>query len=111
KATDILIQNVLENIDESQPDWTYVASRLYLQKLYWKAAHHRGYDEQDKYGDFYELIHLLTDKGIYAPVLLAKYSEEDIRYFADQINTETHLPFDNQRLHTIAARYLAVQHE
>src|SRR5699024_11261642 len=87
KATDILIQNVLENIDESQPDWTYVASRLYLQKLYWKAAHHRGYDEQDKNGDFYELIHLLTDKGIYARVLFEKYSEEDFRYFADKIIT------------------------
>src|SRR5699024_7907285 len=111
KATDILIQNVLENIDESQPDWTYVASRLYLQKLYWKAAHHRGYDEQDKYGDFYELIHLLTDKGIYAPVLLEKYSEEDIRYFADQIKPERDLLFDYLGLHTLATRYLAVDHE
>ncbi|HEX6594062.1 MAG TPA: ribonucleoside-diphosphate reductase subunit alpha [Bacillota bacterium] len=110
KATDIFIQNVLENIDESQPDWTFVASRLYLQKLYWKAAQHRNYDEREKYGDFYELIQLLIDKGIYTPVLLEKYSEEDIYYFAQHIDPDKDLLFDYLGLHTLATRYLAVDH-
>src|SRR5699024_4394858 len=79
KATaDILIKNAIENIDEANPDWTFLASRLYLNELYQKAAENRGYKKREQYGDFYKLIHLLTEKGIYSPSLLDNYSEEDI---------------------------------
>lgn len=60
---DHVIKWALENIDEANPDWTFVASRLYLQNLYEKAAANRGYDANKRYGDLYELIQLLTKKA------------------------------------------------
>src|SRR5690625_6890676 len=67
---EILIKNALENIDEADTDWTYVASRIYLSELYDQAAHNRNYNAQDKYGDFYSLLQNLTEKGIYSASLL-----------------------------------------
>lgn len=63
---DHLIKRALENIDEANPDWTYVASRLYLKTLYEQAAANRGYDASRQYGDFHQLIKALTDQGIYS---------------------------------------------
>src|SRR5699024_9794232 len=56
KVADIIIKNALENIDEANPDWTYVASRIYMNELYNQAAYNRNYDVTLKYGDFYQLI-------------------------------------------------------
>lgn len=107
---DILIKNAIENIDEANPDWTFLASRLYLKGLYKQAAANRGHDSNKKYGDFYKLIDLLTNKGIYSPLLLEKYTEEDIIYFARKIDPERDLLFDYLGLYTLATRYLATDH-
>ncbi|HLR51729.1 MAG TPA: ribonucleoside-diphosphate reductase subunit alpha [Candidatus Avamphibacillus sp.] len=108
--SDILIKNAIENIDEANPDWTFLASRLYLNELYRQAAINRGYDSEGQYGDFYELIHLLTEKGIYSPSLLDNYSEEDICYFSKRIVPERDLLFDYLGLYTFSTRYLATDH-
>src|SRR5690625_2534598 len=110
-AYDVLIKSALENIDESEPDWTYVASRAYLQQLYEKAAQNRGYAAGLKYGDFYTLLKTLTDQGIYSPHLLTTYSREDIAYFATKINPERDLLFTYLGLYTLATRYLAKDYE
>lgn len=107
---DSLIKNALENIDEANPDWTYVASRLYLESLYKEAASNRGYDEKNKYGDFYDLIKQLTDKGIYAPVILETYTKEEIDRFSEAIQPERDYFFDYLGLYTFSTRYLAVDH-
>src|SRR5690625_4336435 len=64
QVSDTLIKLALENIDESSPDWTFVASRIYLDELYQKAAKNRGFDYKRKYGDFYDLISSLTEMKI-----------------------------------------------
>lgn len=110
KALDILVQIALENIDESAPDWTYVASRIYLQQLYHQARHNRHYDD-GTYGDFYELITMLTDENIYENNLLEKYSKAEIDYFAKQIDPARDLYFTYLGLHTLATRYLATDHD
>ncbi|TRM10907.1 ribonucleoside-diphosphate reductase subunit alpha [Lentibacillus cibarius] len=110
-TTDHVIKWALENIDEVNPDWTYVASRLYLQTLYEAAATNRGYDAGDRYGDFYQLIETLTDKGIYTDSLLQKYTKEDIDYFAQIIEPERDLLFNYLGLYTLATRYLATNHD
>src|SRR5699024_11879091 len=56
QVIDTLIKNALENIDEGQPNWTYVASRIYLTNLYEQAANNRGYDVKNQYGSLYDLI-------------------------------------------------------
>ncbi|MFD1039087.1 ribonucleoside-diphosphate reductase subunit alpha [Virgibacillus byunsanensis] len=106
-----LIKLALENIDESTPDWTYVASRLYLQDLYRQAAENRHYDAAIRYGNFYELIQTLTEKGIYANKIITKYTKEEIDYLAEQIDPKRDLLFDYLGLFTLATRYLATDYE
>jgi len=111
KIIDILIKNAIENIDEASPNWTFLASRLYLKQLYQQAADHRGYSSEEKYGDFHQLLTLLTNKGIYSPCLLNTYTVEDITYFANELKPERDLLFDYLGLYTFATRYLATDYE
>src|SRR5690625_591292 len=74
QLTTILVKTALENIDEANPDWTYVASRFYLKQLYREAAKHRNGDKTSPYQNFYGLIEYLTKIGIYTPALMEKYS-------------------------------------
>lgn len=110
QVVDILTKNALENIDEANPDWTYVASRIYMKDLYNQAAKHRNYDAEHKYGDFYQLIIDLTDKGIYSQLLLEKYSKVEIQNFATAIDAKRDELFDYLGLYTFATRYLATDH-
>ncbi len=111
KAADILMKNALENIDEANAKWTYAASRIYLQELYHQAAVHREYDAGHKYGDFYNLIAGLTDKGIYSTPILDKYTKAEIRHFGSCIQPERDLLFDYLGIYTLATRYLATDHD
>ena len=111
EAADTLIKNALENIDEANPDWTYLASRIYLRKLYNEAAKNRHYDEKERYGDFYILIKRLIDKGIYSKELLKKYSKEEIDYFQKHIDPEKDKLFHYLAIYTLATRYLATDHD
>ncbi|QHS24148.1 ribonucleoside-diphosphate reductase subunit alpha [Virgibacillus sp. MSP4-1] len=106
-----LVKRALENIDEGSPDWTFVASRIYLDELYHQAAANRGYAPSVCYGNFYELIQILTDKGIYTDKLLKVYPKEEIDYYAGLMEPERDLLFNYLGLYTLATRYLARDHE
>src|SRR5699024_205227 len=108
---DLCINSALENIDEANPKWTYLASNIYLKKLYKEAATNRNYAHEQKYGDFYTLIKLLTEKGIYTPLLLEKYSQEEITYFGSKIDPTKDELFHYLALYTLATRYLATDHD
>ncbi|QKY70621.1 ribonucleoside-diphosphate reductase subunit alpha [Lentibacillus sp. CBA3610] len=108
---DQLIKRALENIDEVSPDWTFVASRLYLQRLYEQAAANRGYDADERYGSFYELIRMLTEKGIYTERLLQTYTKDEIDALAELIEPERDLLFNYLGLYTLTTRYLATDHD
>ena len=112
RITEVLIKNALENIDEVNPDWTYVASRFYLEELYRQAAENRGYDRQNgHYGDLYRLISYLTEEGIYSSYIIDKYSKDEIDTLAKQIQPERDKLFNYLGLYTLATRYLATDHE
>lgn len=108
--TTVLVKTALENIDEANPDWTYVASRFYLKQLYQEAAHNRNGDKESPYENFFGLIEYLTKIGIYTPALLDKYSREEIHYFNTQIKQENDQLFNYLALYTLATRYLATDH-
>lgn len=111
KAIDTLIKRALEIIDEANSNWSFVASRLYLQKLYHQAAKNRNYDVALKYGSFYQLLKDLTQEGIYTSKLLDTYSKEDIDFLANHIHPEHDLQFTYLGLYTLANRYLATDHD
>ncbi|MFC4560058.1 ribonucleoside-diphosphate reductase subunit alpha [Virgibacillus kekensis] len=108
---DDLIKHALENIDEANPDWTFVASRIYLRQLYKRAAENRRYDANLRYGNFHQLIESLTEKGIYSERLLTKYTKKEIDFFARVIDPKQDLLFNYLGLYTMATRYMATDHD
>jgi len=106
-----LILTALENVDEAGRDWTYVASRIELHRLYTEASKNRGYHKDQKYGDYYELQKMLVAKGIYSPNILEKYSREEIEKLSQLIKPERDDLFDYIGLHTLKNRYLATDYD
>ncbi|WP_407269872.1 ribonucleoside-diphosphate reductase subunit alpha [Radiobacillus sp. PE A8.2] len=101
----------LNNIAMDQPDWTYASARFYLRQLYQEAARNRKYDSTQLYGNFYELIETLTDKGIYSTNLLDHYSEQEINALAQAIDPQKDKLFNYIGLFLFADRYIARDHE
>jgi ribonucleoside-diphosphate reductase alpha chain len=106
QLTNLLILEGLSNINEQEPDWTYFCAEIYLSKLYKEAAKNRGYDKNQKYGDFYHLIETLVSKGLYHSKLLEHYSREEIEKVGSYIQPENDKLFTYIGLRTLADRYL-----
>jgi len=111
KITDKLILNALDNITREEPDWTYVAARIFLKKLYKEAAYNRSYDSKDKYGSLYGLLKHLGDKGVYSELILKEYTREEIKQAEQMINPEKDKLFNYIGLKTLYDRYLAKDKE
>ncbi|WP_338465112.1 ribonucleoside-diphosphate reductase subunit alpha [Shouchella rhizosphaerae] len=105
--TDQIIMAMLENIDMGRPEWTFVAAKTYLHRLYKEASRNRVYDAEQKYGDFYGLLTSLTNKGIYSPLILQRYSKEEIADLAEIINPSRDELFTYIGIVTLHDRYLA----
>ncbi|WP_338470739.1 ribonucleoside-diphosphate reductase subunit alpha [Niallia sp. XMNu-256] len=101
----------LNKISMDQPNWTFVAAHAHLNELYELAASNRRYNPSEKYGDFYELLKLLTDKGIYSNELLLSYSKKEITELASEIDPERDHLFNYIGLFLLADRYLARDHD
>lgn len=101
----------LNRISMDQPNWTNVAARLYLNELYKKAATNRCYDRSLKYGDFYQLIKVLTEKGIYSSDLLSYYTKDEIDELGKEIDPDRDYLFNYIGLFLFADRYLARDHD
>ncbi len=110
EITNKLILNALDNITMEQPEWTYVASRILLKKLYKEAAYNRSYDDKEKYGSFYGLLKTLGEKGIYSELILKEYSREEIKQAESFIDPTKDYLFNYAGLKTLVDRYLAKDH-
>lgn len=106
KLFNFLILEALSHISEMEPNWTYFAAKLYLQKLYAEARENRQYETKE-YGDFYSLLMTLTAKGIYHKDLLSLYSKEEIDEIGSWIDPNKDELFTYIGLKTLADRYLA----
>jgi ribonucleoside-diphosphate reductase alpha chain len=109
EITRVLYMSATELISKDEPDWTYVAARIYLTKLYKEAARNRGYKatKERPYGSFYELLVQLVEKGIYRAELLDTYTKEEIEALGQAIDPEQDKKFTYIGLLTLAERYLA----
>ncbi|TLS38738.1 ribonucleoside-diphosphate reductase subunit alpha [Pseudalkalibacillus caeni] len=110
KLQETLILNALERISADEPDWTYVAAALYLEKLYTEVGMYRGFDPEERYGSFEFLLQELTKKGIYNKALLEQYSSEEIMMLGKEINPDKDRLFTYIGIRTLADRYLAKLH-
>lgn len=109
--TSLLINTALDNIDESAPKWTFIASKIFAESLYKKASINRAYNSKDKYGDFYGLQKVLASKGIYSHHILKKYSQKEIIQAGEMIDPSRDYFFTYAGIHALAERYLAKDHD
>jgi ribonucleoside-diphosphate reductase alpha chain len=101
----------LNKIAMDEPDWSFVAARLYMDELYFEAAKNRKYNEELKYGPLYDLIAVLIEKKIYSPDLLAFYTKEEIEELSKEIDPIRDNLFTYIGLFLLSDRYLARDHE
>ncbi|AKO91858.1 ribonucleoside-diphosphate reductase subunit alpha [Priestia filamentosa] len=111
RLSNLLILGALERINTLEPDWTYVAASVLLDKLYGNAAENRGYQADEKYGSLYHLIETLTNTGIFSPALLSSYTKEEIEKIQSFISQERDELFTYIGLLTLSDRYLAQTHD
>jgi ribonucleoside-diphosphate reductase alpha chain len=111
EITKKLILNASDNISIEEPDWTYVAARIYLKQLYKEAAYNRSYDEDNKYGDFYGLLKILGERGIYSELILKEYSKNEIKQAKSFIVSDRDKLFTYVGLRTLVERYLAKDYD
>jgi ribonucleoside-diphosphate reductase alpha chain len=102
----IVMQTAVEKTSVENPDWQFVAARLLAYDLYKDAAINRGYRGHFGYGDFAQLIHTLTEKGLYGSYLLETYSDTEIAELGAYIKPERDELFNYAGLRLLADRYL-----
>ncbi|WP_226585327.1 ribonucleoside-diphosphate reductase subunit alpha [Halobacillus litoralis] len=107
--TDSIILECLAKMDETQPDWTFAASRLLLKEIYRESTQNR--ETTSPYENFYGLIKILISEGIYSKKLLTYYSRHEIEELgASIVPVRDHL-FNYIGLKTLTDRYVAKNKE
>ncbi|MFN4215000.1 ribonucleotide reductase N-terminal alpha domain-containing protein, partial [Exiguobacterium sp.] len=107
---DLMTMHALDMLKAEEPDWTFVATEMYLNRLYLEAARNRGYDASMRYGALYPMIETLTKKGIFTSALIDTYSKEDIDYLETLIDPSRDRLFTYIGLRTLSDRYLGRDH-
>ena len=105
--SDHLIREAEANLTIDQPEWEAFAARLFLRRLYKRAARNRFYLSDKAYGPFLGLLQSLGEQGIYAEELFAKYSKEELEKAGRFIDPSRDLLFTYNGLSLLANRYLA----
>ncbi|KKB33826.1 ribonucleoside-diphosphate reductase subunit alpha [Bacillus thermotolerans] len=103
----LILQAAVERISSQEPQWTFVAARLYLSELYKQAAQTRQTQPHTAYGDFFALLQLLTEEGVYDAKLLGAYSREEIEQLGRMIDPAKDELFTYIGVVTLSERYLA----
>ncbi|WP_102274992.1 ribonucleoside-diphosphate reductase subunit alpha [Cytobacillus massiliigabonensis] len=111
EINELALHYSLNKISMDQPNWTFLAAQFYLNELYAKAAANRGYNKEQKYGDFYELIKILTNIGIYSSDLLDLYTRNEFIEIGNEIDSDKDHLFNYVGLFLLADRYLAKDYE
>ena len=102
-----VIQISLELTTDSEPKWQYVASKLYIDKLYDDIRKNRELEEDSNvYNDFYSFINNMTEKKLYGEYILNSYSKDDIYELKKFIKPERDLIFTYSGIDLLAKRYL-----
>ena len=104
---DSVIQAALELTTEQEPKWQYVASKLYVYRLYDEVRRNRRIDLEEKpYSKFYEFIKEMTDKNLYGKYILENYSKAEIQELEKEIKPERDFIFTYSGIDLLTKRYL-----
>ena len=101
KIQESLINQAVAMTSFEESDWTYAAGRLLMMETEREVFHKRGFS----YGDFYNTVKTLTEKGIYDSRLL-KYSKEEIETLGSFIDPSRDMLYDYAGANMFVNRYL-----
>ncbi|MBN3556213.1 ribonucleoside-diphosphate reductase subunit alpha [Fictibacillus nanhaiensis] len=102
-----LIMEALNGLDAENPEWTFVASQIYLRQLYEEVMKNREETRHKPYTNLYGLITKLVGMDIYDDTILSSYSKEDLEKAEKMIEPSRDKLFTYIGLKTLADRYLA----
>ncbi len=102
-----LIMEALNGLNAENPQWTFVASEIYLRQLYEEVMINRMETENLPYTNFYGLVTKLVSMNIYDDTILSAYSKEDLKKAEHMIDPSRDKLFTYIGLKTLADRYLA----
>ena len=104
---DCLIQVSLELTTDTESKWQYIASKLYVLRLYDRVRENRGLDkDKELYSNFYDYIVDLTNKGLYGKYILENYSKEEIDELEKELKPERDFLFTYSGISLLSDRYL-----
>ncbi|MBH0158526.1 ribonucleoside-diphosphate reductase subunit alpha [Fictibacillus sp. 5RED26] len=102
-----LIMEALNGLNAEEPQWTFVASQIYLKQLYEEVMINRAEAEKRPYTNLYGLISKLVSLNIYDDTILSAYSKEELENAENMIDPTRDKLFTYIGLKTLADRYLA----
>jgi len=103
-----LIQTAVDKIDIDRPDWTFVASRLFLYDLYHKVGRNVGGQKGKPYFHLNRYFECGEKEGRILLGLKEKYDIEDLNNY---IKPERDLQFNYLGIRTLSDRYLLKDRE
>ena len=102
-----LIQISLELTTDIEPKWQYVASKLYVYKLYDTVRKNRKLDNNENlYSNLYGFIESLTEQKLYGKYILENYSREEIEELEKELKPERDFLFTYSGIKLLSERYL-----
>ncbi len=102
-----LIMEALNRLNAEEPQWTFVASQIYLKQLYEEVMINRAEAEKRPYTNLYGLISKLVSLNIYDDTILSAYSKEELENAENMLDPTRDKLFTYIGLKTLADRYLA----
>jgi ribonucleoside-diphosphate reductase alpha chain len=103
----LLAMESLNCLSAEEPQWTFIAARIYLRELYETVQRNRGNIDAPPYSNLYGLIEQLVNLKIYNPAILSSYSKSELKEAENCIEPEKDKLFTYIGLKTLADRYLA----
>jgi len=103
-----LIKTAVDKIDIDRPNWTFVASRLFLYDLYHKAGHNVGGTKGQSYSHLKKYFEKGEQEGRVLLGLKEKYDLDDLNNY---LKPERDLQFNYLGIRTLYDRYLLKDRE
>ncbi|MFI2856938.1 ribonucleoside-diphosphate reductase subunit alpha [Paenibacillus sp. JSM ZJ436] len=104
---DLIIRESNDMISQLTPQFTYLSAATFRRKKYKEASKERGFDYKNGYGNYYTLVKMLTEKGIYSEDVLNSYSQEELEQAGQFIDKERDRKFSYAGLFLFNKNYLA----
>lgn len=95
-----MISHALSQLSEHEPYWTFIAARIHLHDLYTKQR------SPNIYTDFAAHITQLVALGLYDPILVERYSREELRLIGNLITPERDKLFTYSALQMMMSNYI-----